>query len=45
MNKSMSARKQADLTRLRELSARMGSDPLLTQASTGNTSMKRDGML
>jgi rhamnose utilization protein RhaD (predicted bifunctional aldolase and dehydrogenase) len=45
MSKSMSATKQAELTRLRELSARIGSNPLLTQASTGNTSMKRDGIL
>ncbi len=45
MSKNMSAAKQAELTRLRELSARIGSDPLLTQASTGNTSMKRDGVL
>lgn len=45
MDKRMSATKQVDLTRLRELSARTGSDPLLTQASTGNISMKRDGIL
>ena len=45
MSKNISAAKQAELTRLRELSARIGSDPLLTQASTGNTSTKRDGIL
>lgn len=30
---------------LREISARMGSDPLLTQAATGNTSLKIDDVL
>ena len=45
MTKSMSAMKQADLTRLRKMSAQVGSNPLLTQASTGNTSMKREGIL
>jgi rhamnose utilization protein RhaD (predicted bifunctional aldolase and dehydrogenase) len=30
---------------LRELSARVGSDPLLVQASNGNTSIKLDGIL
>ncbi len=34
-----------ELNRLREFTARIGSDPLLTQASTGNTSIKRDGSL
>jgi rhamnose utilization protein RhaD (predicted bifunctional aldolase and dehydrogenase) len=45
MNKNMSATNQAELTRLRELSARIGSDPLLTQASTGNSSIKLEGVL
>jgi rhamnose utilization protein RhaD (predicted bifunctional aldolase and dehydrogenase) len=31
---------QSELNALRELSARLGSDPLLVQASTGNTSIK-----
>jgi len=37
MSKNMSATNQDELTSLRELSARIGSDPLLTQASTGNS--------
>ena len=45
MNKKMSANDQAELTPLRELSARIGSDPLFTQASTGNSSIKLDGVL
>ena len=45
MNKNMLATNQAELTLLRELSARIGSDPLLTQASTGNSSIKVDGIL
>ena len=45
MNKHMSAAHQAELTRLRELSARIGSDPLLTQASTGNSSIKLENIL
>jgi len=40
MNTNISATNQSDLTRLRELSARIGNDPLLTQASTGNSSIK-----
>lgn len=34
-----------EVTSLRELSARVGSDPLLVQASNGNTSIKLDGIL
>jgi len=34
-----------ELEELRELSARIGGDPLLTQASTGNTSIKLDDVL
>jgi rhamnose utilization protein RhaD (predicted bifunctional aldolase and dehydrogenase) len=45
MRKNMSATNQAELTRLRELSARIGSDPLLTQASTGNSSIKLEDVL
>ena len=45
MNNNMSAAHQAELTRLRELSARIGSNPLLTQASTGNSSIKLEGVL
>jgi rhamnose utilization protein RhaD (predicted bifunctional aldolase and dehydrogenase) len=45
MNKNMSATNKAELTALRELSARIGSDPLLTQASTGNSSIKLEGVL
>jgi rhamnose utilization protein RhaD (predicted bifunctional aldolase and dehydrogenase) len=45
MNENMSATYQAELTPLRELSARIGSDPLLTQASTGNSSIKLEGVL
>jgi rhamnose utilization protein RhaD (predicted bifunctional aldolase and dehydrogenase) len=45
MNKNISAINQAELMRLRELSARIGSDPLLTQASTGNSSIKLEGVL
>jgi rhamnose utilization protein RhaD (predicted bifunctional aldolase and dehydrogenase) len=32
--------RESQMTSLREVSARIGSDPLLVQASTGNTSMK-----
>ncbi len=35
----------AELEPLLSLSARVGNDPLLTQASTGNSSMKLDGVL
>lgn len=38
-------RYKAELAQLRELSARIGGDPLLTQASTGNTSIKLDDVL
>jgi ribulose-5-phosphate 4-epimerase/fuculose-1-phosphate aldolase len=36
---------QSELTCLRQLSARVGSDPLLVQASNGNTSIKLEGVL
>ena len=45
MNKNRSATNQAELTPLRELCARIGGDPLLTQASTGNSSIKLEGVL
>jgi rhamnose utilization protein RhaD (predicted bifunctional aldolase and dehydrogenase) len=38
-------RHKNELAQLRELSARIGCDPLLTQASTGNTSIKLDDVL
>ncbi|MGH9516777.1 MAG: class II aldolase/adducin family protein [Terriglobales bacterium] len=38
-------RHKSELSQLRELSARIGGDPLLTQASTGNTSIKLDDVL
>jgi rhamnose utilization protein RhaD (predicted bifunctional aldolase and dehydrogenase) len=37
--------KQVELQLLRELTQRVGNNPLLAQASTGNTSMKLDGVL
>jgi rhamnose utilization protein RhaD (predicted bifunctional aldolase and dehydrogenase) len=37
--------KDAEITSLLELSERIGRDPLLAQASTGNTSIKIDGIL
>jgi rhamnose utilization protein RhaD (predicted bifunctional aldolase and dehydrogenase) len=45
MNKNVSLTNRAELMQLRELSARIGGDPLLTQASTGNSSIKLDGVL
>ena len=45
MNKSMSATNHAEVSSLLEFTARIGVDPLLTQASTGNTSMKLDNVL
>jgi rhamnose utilization protein RhaD (predicted bifunctional aldolase and dehydrogenase) len=38
-------RHSGELAQLRDLSARIGRDPLLTQASTGNTSIKLDDVL
>jgi rhamnose utilization protein RhaD (predicted bifunctional aldolase and dehydrogenase) len=38
-------RLQRELACLRQLSARVGSDPLLVQASNGNTSIKLEGIL
>ena len=45
MSKHVLMTQKAEITSLCELSARIGSDPLLTQASTGNSSMKLDGVL
>jgi ribulose-5-phosphate 4-epimerase/fuculose-1-phosphate aldolase len=45
MSNNGSGTQNAELTRLRELSARIGADPLLTQASTGNTSIKLGDVL
>ena len=45
MNQKIPATAQRELTSLRELSARIGRDPLLTQGSTGNSSIKLDGVL
>src|SRR5579864_3963012 len=42
---SPQATQVVELEMLRELTERVGSNPLLTQASTGNTSIKLDGVL
>lgn len=39
------ARHEKEVASLRDLSARVGSDPLLVQAGNGNTSIKFDGIL
>ena len=41
----LSARHEREVLFLLDLSARVGSDPLLVQASNGNTSIKLDGIL
>ena len=43
--KLFSTRQEREVASLRDLSARIGSDPLLVQASNGNTSIKLDGIL
>jgi len=43
--KLFSTRQERELASLRDLSARVGSDPLLVQASNGNTSIKLDEIL
>src|ERR1700730_8319771 len=43
--KLLSTRQEGEVASLRELSARVGSDPLLVQASNGNSSIKLDGIL
>jgi rhamnose utilization protein RhaD (predicted bifunctional aldolase and dehydrogenase) len=45
MSKSISVANQAELSSLRELSALVGNDLLLTQASTGNSSIKLENIL
>jgi rhamnose utilization protein RhaD (predicted bifunctional aldolase and dehydrogenase) len=45
MTNHLTSRECAEVTRLRELSARLGRNPLLVQASTGNTSVKVEGTL
>jgi ribulose-5-phosphate 4-epimerase/fuculose-1-phosphate aldolase len=45
LSKLLSTRQQREVASLRDLSARVGSDPLLVQASNGNTSIKLDGIL
>jgi len=42
---SISVVNHAELKQLQQLTARVGSDPLLTQASTGNSSMKTGSVL
>src|SRR5271169_959950 len=41
----MSVTSASELDSLLEVSARIGSEPLLVQAATGNTSIKLDGVL
>jgi len=41
----LSQRDEREVLSLRDLSARVGSDPLLVQASNGNTSIKLDGIV
>ena len=45
MRSNTPAASQVELQALLELTERVGSNPLLTQASTGNTSIKLDGVL
>src|SRR2546430_14139818 len=45
MSGEFTNRHRGELTQLKDLSARIGGDPLLTQASTGNTSIKLDDVL
>jgi rhamnose utilization protein RhaD (predicted bifunctional aldolase and dehydrogenase) len=45
MSTNMSATNHAEVSSLLELSARIGVNPLLTHASTGNTSIKLDSVL
>jgi rhamnose utilization protein RhaD (predicted bifunctional aldolase and dehydrogenase) len=43
--KRLCVRDEREVLSLRDLSARVGSDPLLVQASNGNTSIKLDGIV
>ena len=45
MKNHLTSRECAEVARLRELSALLGRNPLLVQASTGNTSVKVEGTL
>lgn len=45
MRSDMPMASRVELQALRKLTERVGSNPLLTQASTGNTSIKLDGVL
>ena len=45
MTKDVPTANHAELARLRRLTARIGANPLLTQASTGNSSTKLNGVL
>ena len=45
MNSNMSGTDRAELTQSRELSAQIGGNPQLTEASTGNSSIKLEGVL
>src|ERR1035438_1103022 len=45
MRKNMPVASHVELARLRQLTTRIGTDPLLTQASAGNSSTKLDGVL
>jgi rhamnose utilization protein RhaD (predicted bifunctional aldolase and dehydrogenase) len=45
MRKNMPTVSDVEFGRLRQLTARIGDDPLLTQASTGNSSIKLAGVL
>jgi rhamnose utilization protein RhaD (predicted bifunctional aldolase and dehydrogenase) len=45
MKEHIPAASHVELARLEQLTARIGADPLLTQASTGNSSIKLDGVL
>jgi len=45
MISDMPVASQVEIQSLRELTERVGTNPLLTQASTGNTSIKLDGVL
>src|SRR5260221_3042615 len=45
MSTNMSATNHAEVSALLEFTARIGVNPLLTQASTGNTSVKLDSVL
>src|ERR1039458_18083 len=45
MRKNMPVASHVEIARLRQLTTRIGTDPLLTQASAGNSSTKLDGVL